>query len=288
MGAVYAYLRWGRLPDDRKDYFFPRTGNYDEQGRPERFSWPGYMKDQVHWLGLGLGQAHPLQAARNKLNPLVGRTADVLTNEDFWGTMIHDPHDPAYKQVLDSLKYFTGIRPYAFQNIQRERQRGAGVAMQVLPMIGITAAPSYVTQTPAEALQAELLGERRPAGAQPKESYARARARADVAQALRQHKPAGPIIAEQMKAGNLTREDLVRVLRQATTDRFTRGFKSLGLDQALDVWQLANAEERGKVRGVLILKVLSGLQTKSPEELSVLRQHHGAAIRDLVKGGQKP
>jgi hypothetical protein len=288
IGAVYAYLRWGRLPDDRKDYFFPRTGNYDEQGRPERISLPGYMKDQVHWLGLGLGQAHPLQAARNKLNPLVGRMADVLANEDFWGTMIHDPHDPIYQRRLDDLKYFFGIRPYAWSNIQRERARGAGPVMQVLPFVGITAAPGYVTQTPAEALQAELLGERGPKAGQPKESYARARARAEVAQALRQRKPAGPVIAEHMKAGNLTREDLVRVLQQVGTDRFVRGFKALGVDQALDVWEVANSQERGKVRGVLILKVITGLKTKSAEELSALREHHGATIRDLVKGGQKP
>src|SRR5262249_9503285 len=49
MGAVAGYLMTGKGPDELRDYFFPKTGELDAQGRPIRLTLPSYMKDVYHY-----------------------------------------------------------------------------------------------------------------------------------------------------------------------------------------------------------------------------------------------
>jgi len=64
-GAILSYLGAGQPPQDVRDLFFPRTGGFDEQGRPSRWFLPSYVKDAVHMY------EDPQKALANKLHPIM-------------------------------------------------------------------------------------------------------------------------------------------------------------------------------------------------------------------------
>lgn len=281
MGGIWYYLRFGKPPDDSKDWFFPPTGNVDADGTIERVNLPTYFKDMVHWY------EDPVRSARNKLNPVVRVVAEILVNEDFWGRLIRDPHDPSYRQLLDALAHFIGgAVPISVQAWHEETKRGASTAMKLLPFAGITRAPRYITDTPAEKLVAKYRGEHDWAPIS-KEKAERQELRRQIVQALRERKPAGPLIAQALRQGKITREDLLEMIRQAATPRLVAGVKGLELDQALHVWEVASPKERDQIRGVLILRLYNAAKNKPPEELRLLRQRHGEAIREITTGGRR-
>ncbi|MBM3745048.1 MAG: hypothetical protein FJW34_04565 [Acidobacteria bacterium] len=276
VGGLVTYLRTGKAPEDHRDWFFPRTGTINPDGTIERVNLPTYLKDQFHWYD------HPIQAARNKLNPAVRVTAELLANEDFWGTLIRDPHDPAYKQVLESLVHaLEGATPISVQAWRQETKRGASTAMKLLPYAGVTRAPRYITDTPAERLLSEFRGEQR-GGPQTKEAAERAEMRREIVRALRERKGAGPLITRALQEGKIDRDDLTQMLRQATTPRLVSGVKGLGLDQALEIWEVAKPEERKQIRGVLLVKFVNAMQSKAPQEMRLVRERHGKAIREVM------
>jgi hypothetical protein len=80
-----------------KDYFFPQNGERDRNGRPVRVSIAGYFKDLYHVAHALPGSAW--ETAKGKLHPLLTLVADILSNEDFFGTEIRNPDDPFVQQM---------------------------------------------------------------------------------------------------------------------------------------------------------------------------------------------
>ena len=48
VGAITHMLLTGEQPQEVDDYFFPRTGELDDNGKPRRVTLPTYMKDVFH------------------------------------------------------------------------------------------------------------------------------------------------------------------------------------------------------------------------------------------------
>lgn len=274
VGATWTYLATGKGPEDEKDYFFPRTGGFDEAGHPERVSLPGYMKDQVHWW------IHPVQAARNKLNPLFTMLGEMLQNEDYWGREIYNRNDPVVKVALDLARHVAkGFVPYAAGNLKRERERGASPAMQAAPFIGITAAPAYIDQTPAQRLMQEFLAEGHK-GSLTQAAAERIQARRELASKLRRHDPeAREMAIAALREGKLTAGDVRKAAAGAAKNPDLARYKLLPVEQALEVYRAANDTERRQFRLVALQKLAAKLRNAGAAEKKQLIERY----RDVVE-----
>jgi hypothetical protein len=118
-GALYQYLRTGEGPQEMKDYFYPKTGEVDADGNPERVQIASYMKDMFAYAG------HPWETVKHKLNPFLSTIYEMLQNEDFYGDMIRNPDDPFVQQVAQEAGYVAKqVVPFSFRNVAEQSKRG--------------------------------------------------------------------------------------------------------------------------------------------------------------------
>jgi hypothetical protein len=102
IGAVYTALKAGvnaslglpvpPMPQDYKDFVFPRTGGKDSKGSEERAVIPGYLPGVIDLAN------DPTGTMYNKLNAMTRTTLELLMNKDW-------EKDPVYR--TDSISHFT-------------------------------------------------------------------------------------------------------------------------------------------------------------------------------------
>ncbi|HWG75491.1 MAG TPA: JAB domain-containing protein [Steroidobacteraceae bacterium] len=144
LGATLQYLLTGEGPKELKDYFFPRTGRPNADGSPERISLPAYVKDIYEYWH------HPAATIANKANPLIGLVYDIWNNRDYYGDAIRNPDSSLWEQTLESARYAAReVLPFSVQGARKFQGAGEvgirGKALQAAPFIGVTPAPSIVT-----------------------------------------------------------------------------------------------------------------------------------------------
>lgn len=143
--SMYQYLATGQGPQELKDYFFPRTGGTTNYGTPQRVSLPSYVKDVYEY------SQRPGTTVVNKLNPVFSLIGSLYSNQDFFGNPITDPEAGYWHQKLQQLEYVgKEATPFSFQGRQQMQQtdQGGGLGAsvkKVLPMVGVTPAPGYIT-----------------------------------------------------------------------------------------------------------------------------------------------
>lgn len=262
ISAIYQYMHTGKPPDELEDYFFPKTGQTDERGRPQRASFPTYVKDIYHY------GTRPVKTIANKLAPIWSSMYEMAKNKDFYGNQIRNADDPLVSQLADAARYAAKQAiPLTARNIQRERTLGAAPEMQAEQFVGITPAPSDLDQTPAERLASDLIGERiggepgRPADAAERRDL-----RQSLARALRQGKAVPKEVTDAIRAGKLTSRDLKDAYRTAHENPLQNQFLRLPIGDALKVYKAASAEERAKLRGMLKKKGLAALKSEAPAQ----------------------
>jgi hypothetical protein len=271
IGGAMTYLMTGKVPQDIKDYFYPRTGNTDEQGDPERVSLPSYMKD-IMPLVLAQGVKGKVKTAEtmaeHKLHPLLNMTVEMLRNQDYYGTKIRNEDDPIVQQAKDVLKQVgKDVIPFGIQGLLKERDRGTPWAKAVAPLIGITPAPRYVNQTPAQQMMSDYYEETRPSGGRTKEQSDRSQLKAQIVRALKKGDPEGvKRLIDAAKTGVLGKEDFQNIKERISEQPVTYSFKNLPIDKALDVWDVANDRERALLLPVLQKKLSTGLQNLPPQD----------------------
>lgn len=153
-GAVRQYLATGESPQSRLDLVMPRTGGNNPDGSPIRESLPSYVKDMAEL------KAHPLTTMMHKINPTLSMMNELfIQNKDYFGNMIRNPEDSAATQAEQVGKYLAHENlPYSIQNSENARNAGKSTAAQLLPLVGVTQAPSSVTRSPFQEKVAESLG----------------------------------------------------------------------------------------------------------------------------------
>jgi len=147
-GAIMNRLFTGEGPKELKDYFFPRTGetrlvklpgrNHPVMEVPERLSIPSYFKDIMAWT------TQPGQTAKNKIHPLFSAMAQAWDNHDYYGDIIWNRDDPAYKQALDMAKFAgSTLIPFSITGTMKMwKERPGPVA--TMGMLGFQPAPGYI------------------------------------------------------------------------------------------------------------------------------------------------
>ena len=273
MGAIYQYLATGKGPQELKDYYFPKTGQLDEAGRPQRMSLPTYVKDVYHYA------TEPRRTLANKVSPLDSLIAEMIRNEDFYHTKIRNEDDPVIQQMLDAGKHVVkSAAPFGIRNLQREANLQAPIAQRIQGFVGITPAPSALEKTKAELLASDLARAHAPEGTRTKEQTARSEAEHTISRLARTGKPVAAEVRKDITSGTITAADARRALSTAHMDPLARAFKSLGLADALKVWNAATPEEKRKLKGLLVVKG-KALADKSPAERAVLLPKFREALR---------
>lgn len=261
MGAMTQYLLTGKGPDELKDYFFPKTGNLDENGSPERIAFPSYMKDIFPLVdrakhgdvaGMISTAGH---MATSKAHPLIGLVGEMLSNKDYYGTEIRNPDDPVVQQLKDVAAHAgESLIPFAIRGYQKEQERDTAMWRRVLPFVGITPAPRYLNQSEAEKLLTEKLKARIPQGARSRDQAERSQLKHRVEAAIRQRKEVSDEDAAAIM--DLTPTERKAMIVASHKEPLQLRFKQLGIEDALDVYEKMTPAEKIKVRPELMAKKL--------------------------------
>lgn len=276
-GAVLGYLYTGKGPASLKDYFYPRTGQKNEDGNDERVQLPTYMKDIVGYA------RHPVQTVAHKAHPLVGLVGEMLSNEDFYGNQIRNPHDPMLTQLEQEAKHLlAAIEPLGFRNVRQQGKEGQSLATRALNFVGITPAPREMVRTEAQQRMAEVMATRGSGGATPEQAKAQQR-RKDIGAGFRRGDIGVEALTDSMHAGAITAGQRKNILRSKDQPAYVARFKQLSWDDAEQVYARATPEERSAWwpllarKRVLTLKQLrmAGVDDERVAALrAAIHQHH--------------
>jgi len=257
--GLYQYLKTGKGPEEPEDWFFPRNGEKDELGRPQRSSIPSYVKD-VYGLG-----THFWQTMKNKLAPSIPLIGDLATNSDFYHTQIRNPEDSALDQAGAVGKFILQqFTPLSIRNLQKENALGGSAATKAEQFVGITPAPAEMNQGPAERFTRELQHEHGGGETVSKEDAERRRLRNELTRALRSGKTAPAEVIEARRQGKMSIEDVRQAVRSSKETPLQAAFVHLTLDDALRTYKVANPEERKALRPLLLKKAQAAISIAAP------------------------
>jgi hypothetical protein len=285
IGALYQYLHTGDGPSERRDYFFPRTGKKRPDGRPERVSFPSYFKD-VYAAGHAL-PGSVIETAGHKLNPILNLLYEMWQNEDYFGTEIRNPDDPAVEQAKQVARHLAdaatplSVRSFA----QRKEDKGDSRVSSLESFFGVTPAPASVYRSKAEDLMRRYL----PTGHRTlRQADASTEAR-QLRDGVRTKGAEGKAEArEALKQGLLTPRQIENAAKGASQSPLASGFQRLTLEQAVSVYRVATPDERATLRALLIRKADNWSQNAAPADLRRLRPLVGEAMKLDWRGARPP
>jgi hypothetical protein len=180
-----------------------------------------------------------------------------LENADYYGVEIRNSDDPIVKQVMDEFAFIgKQFQPFSFRNLQQRKEAGGSVAQQVQSFFGITPAPRYIDQTPAEKMMREMMAKR---------------GRSIVSKEKGEVRQFKAELVNKINSGKLTQADISRAmqvgaiepdgsfskdveLRLATTSS-ERMFKMLTADEAMKVYGVMAPKEKARYVNLLRTKM---------------------------------
>lgn len=259
LGAVAHMLMTGEQPETQEDYFFPRTGELDDNGKPRRITLPTYMKDVFHlW-------SDPIGTVANKASPLLDLTTDMLSNRDFFGTEIRNTDEPAVQQLLDLAKHVgsQGFTPFGITGLMRARAQGLPLQEQLLPFVGFVPPARKSISSPTERFLLSVLRAKGSGQARTREQSDRARLRSRITGRMRARLrgiPRGGPTARELSdqglvEGTLTPQDLTRAVQNARRSPLVGLFERVSLDDAITAYELADPDERRMLAPLLFGEV---------------------------------
>lgn len=255
LGAMTQYLLTGKGPEELKDYFFPKTGERDPQGREVRLTMPSYMKDVAHY------SHDPVGTITGKVHPAISLVADMLNNKDYFGRPIRHEDDPIVKQALDGAKHVAEqFMPMGIGNAIKSNRAQTGRGEQMANFVGITKAPQWLSMSPAEQLAQKLVvGKMGPETPQPSQEKmdAKQRALAGLRNGTQeQRQKAAADIDAMVASGKLTKTEARNLLRSSAKVYLVDRMQHLDAREAMRVYRVATPEERAVLKDVIGAKIV--------------------------------
>lgn len=223
----------------------PRTGETDSRGKPVRVSLPTYLKEIEH------ATTEPGRYVLGSLSSILSRGLDLAENRDFFDNYVYNPHAKFGTKVKQGAEYMAPV-PFVASSFERGKQQGLTTTAW-LSAFGFPKAPSDLDFTPAEKLARSLVKH------QPEtpEELADWRSR-----------------REALENGTASREDVKKYLRTQRLTWLQRQVKGMGYGDALDVFDVANPEERGELTHILETKRKNALKSGKGAEVEELESEH--------------
>lgn len=274
MGASVYYMLNGKKPERMKDYFFPKKAD------GTRLAMPGYLKDVVAF-------AHdPQQTIKNKMSPVLNAFSELLANHDFYNTEIRHPDDNYAKQALQVAEFLgKQLEPFAVRSFQQQRDAGGNLGTSAIAgALGFQPAAKYIQNSPAVNLANEYASASRPFGTRTQEEADRAAAKRKIEIAVQQGKYTPEMGAKMVADGQLTKEQVARARVTARLTSIERATRNLSLDQALNVYAVADEGEKKELRPVIARKAREIQQEPDKEKREALRQR----LHDALHGNEAP
>jgi hypothetical protein len=247
VGALTHQAMTGKPPEKLEDFFFPATGQTKANGSPERLQFPTYLKDTM-----GMTK-HPFATIGAKLAAPLHIVTDLIANKDYWGSQIYDPHDWAGQKVLDALTYMgKSSMPFSLSGYQQTVSKTPG--MMVMNALGARPVSRQYTNTPAQQMIDEILQLKR--GTSTKAEADKGHIKAEL------YNMAHTDIAgfnkglrEAVDAGKLSAEEAKQMVKNASAHPMANHLKSLSLEQAIGVWNVASDTERQILAEAMVGKI---------------------------------
>lgn len=215
-GGLLTWAMTGKPPTDFLDYLYPKSGDEDSQGKPQRLNTPFYPREfaaiakHVEHEGLGPGMWHVVQ---NKSSGVVGMVEQWVTGVNWQDQEIRDPNSPWHQQMRDTIgATVQDLEPISINSLRRSEIRPKDVALSVS---GFNPAPKYVTQSDTEAGISQLYRKYYAPKQTPFETALLSNDRRKLAKFYDQGKTAeySDLLDEMMTKYNLTAEEQGRLAR---------------------------------------------------------------------------
>lgn len=267
LGSFMNYVMTGEPPKDWKDALMPRTGKLDRNGNPERLSLPTYIKDILSDWHDFPNPKKMLQSFANKLNPWLAISSNLINNADFYNTRIANSDDPMLQREWDRVKFvLESATPFTVTSELKLDESHPTLNQRLLPFVGFVPAKAALSMTPAQARAAELMADMLPKGSRTLEQAEHSKLLSTL---IRDRRVGDENFwdeqATAVAAGQLTMRDRADIQRAALLTPMQYQVKRLNVEAAMQVWDLANEEERKQLR-VLIASKLFNAKTLTPEQ----------------------
>jgi hypothetical protein len=270
--AIYQKLHTGQWPQEAKDYFYPKNGQVDDQGRPQRTGLWSYIKDAYSFV------QHPLRTLRYRTAPVLSLISDLYKNAGFDRLEIRHPDDNPLQQTLATGQYIgKQFTPFSVQNYLKEGKLGASVESRVEQFFGINRAPADIDQSPAERLAREYSAARTPDEPRTAEAAERRELRQSLTRARRQKKPTPPEVVAAIRAGKFSKKDRDLAYSDAKISPLASAFRRLSIDEAERVYKAADAAEKLQLRKMLHDKAQAAMENAAPAVRAQMREDYRAA-----------
>jgi hypothetical protein len=267
IGGAIHFMFTRKKPQTLKDFYYPQTGEIGPDGQPVRMSMPTELKDVVGFA------THPLETVRHKAAPLLATVDDIISNKDYRGVQVRRPGH----FLEDSAKHFVKqMEPLSVSNFRRESDEGVPIGKRLASFAGFTQASSRISRTAAEDKAREIMDANRKSGALTQEEFAKIQVKQDVAEKLKANEKEGiKAMLAAIKDRILTPKEALdlrkRVKANAPPLLAAVEHSQFTTQQAMEVWALANEEERKMLRQVIFLKVMKDTHL-SPTDKAAYRQ----------------
>lgn len=242
MNGLTNYLLTGTAPTGI-DYVAPRDGGTDDHGKPTRIVLPLYLSKDLYsyWR-------RPLETLKAKAAPPLQIAGDLIQNKDFYNRRIYGEGGMGLGAYAKEQ-----LTPYSVQGLERNIEEEKG-AKGLLPFVGVMPAPEAAGLTPMEAKLREFQGER-PSTAKTIQQDARAQLKGHLLRKFRLGENAETEIGQALKTGLISSKEVRELKQQSKIDSNLRGFVSTDINQAAELYSLANADEKAKLQRAMRQKV---------------------------------
>lgn len=152
-GGLMTWALSGQSPQSLYDYIYPKTGETQDNGRPERVNTMFYPREfasiykHMENEGVVNGLGH---LAGSKASGVLGMTREWATGINSFDQEIRDPDGSTYKQVEQTLaSTLLNLEPISVKTLSESE---GGEKAAALAFSGFGPAPKYVTETKTEGL----------------------------------------------------------------------------------------------------------------------------------------
>jgi hypothetical protein len=273
--AIYQKLHTGKWPEEGEDWFFPKNGEVDEHGHPQRAALWSYVKDVAGFA------MRPLRSVENKTAPAITLFSDLINNRDFYNVEIRHPDDSPADQAKEIGKFVAKqFEPRSIENFQREGKLGASNETRAEQFFGVGPAAADLNQTPAERLAHELSAGHGSDEPQTADVAERRDLRQQLTRSLHAGKGVPPEVTTARRAGKLSKRDIEEAVHASKLTSLQQSFEHRGIDDAARVYVAADKAEKKQLQPMFMRKARAALKDLPPAQKAKTMQK----VRDAIAG----